>query len=86
MRTTATWRQLTVAEDLEIIPRDQAVGYRVQVGIEQWLFYRSLVPTTCRSLLGQHLGCEFLCARFLHDGTAEPLVEIAGDTPESADE
>ena len=85
MRTATTWRQLTVAEDLEIVPRDQAVGYRVQVGIEQWLFYRSLAPAICRSLLGQHLSCEFLCARILHDGTTEPLVEIDGDTPESAD-
>lgn len=86
MRTAAAWRQLTIAEDLKIVPRDEAVGYRVQVGIEQWLFYRSLVPTISRSLLGQHLGCEFLSARFLHDGTTEPLVEIAGDTPESTDE
>ena len=85
MRTATTWRQLTIAEDLEIVPLDQAVGYRVQVGMEQWLFYRSLLPTTSRSLLGQHLGCEFLCARFLHDGTAETLVEIAADTSESAD-
>ncbi len=83
MRNAATWRQLTLAENLEIVPRDQAVGYRVQVGQEQWLLYRSLVPTTSRSLLGQHLACEFLCGRFLHDGTVEPLVEIAGDDPES---
>ena len=32
-----TWRQLTVADRLEIQPRDVAVGYRVQIGKAQWL-------------------------------------------------
>ena len=39
-----TWRQLTVAENLSIQPADVAVGYRVQIGADQWLFYRSLAP------------------------------------------
>jgi hypothetical protein len=36
-----TWRQLTVAEGLQIQPPDVAVGYRVQCGKKQWLIYRS---------------------------------------------
>ena len=84
MRLTPTWRQLTVAEDLQIVPRDQAVGFRVHVGIEQWLIYRSLRPTISRTVWGQHLACEFLCGRFLNDGTIEPLVEIANDDTESS--
>ena len=32
MRKPMTWRQLTVAEDLNILPPDRAVGFRVQVG------------------------------------------------------
>lgn len=71
-----TWRQLTVAEDRVIVPRDVAVGYRVQIGRAQWLFYRSLAECGNRTLLGQNLVSEFLAARFGRDGIAEPLMEI----------
>ncbi|HJT35816.1 MAG TPA: hypothetical protein VJ783_27555 [Pirellulales bacterium] len=71
-----TWRQLTVAEDRLIVSRDVAVGYRVQIGRSQWLFYRSLAECGNRTLLGQNLVSEFLAARFGRDGIAEPLMEI----------
>ncbi len=77
-----TWRQLTVAENRAIEPADVAVGYRAQVGREQWLFYRSLGPCGNRTLLGQNLVSEFLAARFGRSGIAEPLMEIE----DSADE
>ena len=76
MRKAATWRQLTVAEERQIVPRDVATGYRVQVGPEQWLFYRSLRSPANRSVLGQNLSSEFLCGRVLADGDVESLVEI----------
>jgi hypothetical protein len=85
MRTTPTWRQLTIAENLNIVSRDEAVAYRVQVGIDQWLFYRSIRPAISRTVLGQHLSCEFICGRFLNDGSIESLVEIASDDPRSAE-
>jgi hypothetical protein len=73
----ATWRQLTVAEDLKVVPRDVAVGYRVQVGRQQWLIYRSLRPPgASRTVLGQNLSSEFLAARFRPDGDVESLLEI----------
>jgi hypothetical protein len=53
-----------------------AVGYRVQVGGQQWLFYRSLGPRGNRTLLGHNLVTEFLAARFNRDGVAESLLEI----------
>jgi hypothetical protein len=71
-----TWRQLTIAEQLEIQSADVAVGYRVQVGRAQWLLYRSLAEKGNRTLLGQNLSSEFLAARFDKDGTVEELIEI----------
>ncbi|HEV7224484.1 MAG TPA: hypothetical protein VGN42_17380 [Pirellulales bacterium] len=71
-----TWRRLTVAENRQIVAPDQAAGYRVQVGGQQWLFYRSLGPRGNRTLLGHNLVTQFLAARFNRDGVAESLLEI----------
>jgi hypothetical protein len=72
----ATWRRLTVAEDRQIVPADVAVGFRVQAGPRQWLFYRSLAARGSRTLLGHHLVTEFLAARFRRSGQVEPIMEI----------
>jgi hypothetical protein len=79
-----TWRRLTVAEDRETVPDDMAVGYRVQAGRQQWLFYRSLAACGNRTLLGHNLVSEFLAARFSRKGVAETLIEI--EAPATADE
>jgi len=72
-----TWRQLTVAQSLEIQPHDVAVGYRAQCGKNQWLIYRSLVEPANRTLLGQNLSNECLVARFLApEGEIDELLEI----------
>jgi hypothetical protein len=71
-----TWRQLTVAEQLDITSPDVAAGFRVQAGDDQWMFYRSLGPRGNRSLLGQNTVAEFLAGRFLRDGLIEELVEV----------
>ncbi len=71
-----TWRELTVAEQLRIQPRDVAAGYRVQFGNKQWLVYRSLAERGNRTLLGHNLATEFLLARFARDGSVKPLIEI----------
>ena len=76
LRKQLTWRQLTVARELEILPDDVAVGYRVQVGSQQWLIYRSLGQSGNHTLLGHSLSTEFLVARFDRSGEAEPLLEI----------
>lgn len=76
LKKELTWRQLTVAEQLEIVPRDVAVGYRVQVGQHQWLFYLSLAPRGNRTVLGQNYANEFVCGRFTRAGTVEALIEI----------
>jgi hypothetical protein len=71
-----TWRQLTVAENLEVQPDDVAVGYRMMIGKEQWLIYRALSHKGNRTLLGHNLSSEMLVARFDRDGEVDPLVEI----------
>jgi len=71
-----TWRQLTVAEQLEKLPPETAAGYRVAVGDEQWLIYRALASKGNRTLLGHNLSTESLVARFEENGEVERLVEI----------
>ncbi len=72
-----TWRQLTVAQSLEIQSHDVAVGFRAQCGKQQWLIYRSLAEAANRTLLGQNLSVECLVARFLTpSGEIDELLEI----------
>ena len=73
-----TWRPLTVAENLRKVTEDVAQGSRVQIGNQQWVFYRSLAPCTRRTLMGLHLSMEFYAGRFsADDGTFEPLIEVS---------
>ena len=74
-----TWRQLTVAESLEIVPRDLAVGFRAQSGRDQWLFYRSLGRPGNRSVLGYNVAGEFAAGRFLANGKMKPWIEIEAE-------
>ncbi|MEE8451417.1 MAG: hypothetical protein V3R99_05855 [Thermoguttaceae bacterium] len=76
MTRRKTWRQLTVAESLSVQPLDVAAGYRVAVGKEQWLVYRSLAERANRTLLGHNLSCEMLIGQFDSSGEVEPLVEV----------
>lgn len=73
-KRAATWRQLTVGENLKPVPRDQALAFRFQFGRQQWLIYRSLTPLASRTYLGQNVYSEFAFDRFKEDGAAESLV------------
>ncbi len=76
-KKACTWRQLTIAQSLEIQSNDVAVGYRAQCGKDQWLIYRSLAEPANRTLLGQNLSNECLVARFLApEGEIDELLEI----------
>lgn len=75
-RRRLTWRSLTVAESLAAVPAERAVGYRVAIGKQQWIIYRSLAAKGNRTLLGHNLSTETLVARFAHDGEVTPLIEI----------
>jgi hypothetical protein len=76
MAERLTWRQLTVAESWAVQPKDVAVGYRVAIGRQQWLIYRSLAKSRHRTLMGHHLCSETLVARFDREGQVTPLIEI----------
>ncbi len=71
-----TWRQLTIAESLQIVPADVAVGYRIQCGKDQWLTYRSLDDPANRTLLGHNLSSECEFGRVTEEGDVEELLEI----------
>ena len=71
-----TWRQLTVADTRHNLPRHQAAGFRVQVGLDQWLLYRALDQPRNRTVLGCNLSCEFLLGRVRPDGTVARTLEI----------
>ena len=71
-----TWRQLSVGEDLQRVREDQAVAYRIQLGQDQFLLYRSLTPLASRTLLGHHLIDDFCFARFNPEAGVDPLIAI----------
>jgi hypothetical protein len=72
-----TWRQLTVADQLRIVPRNEATGHRLQIGSEHWCVYRSLGTRACRSVLGKHLIAGFFCSRFEPSGgNHEELINV----------
>jgi hypothetical protein len=71
-----TWRQLTVADTRQNLPPHQAVGYRVQAGLEQWLVYRALDVARNRTLLGCNVSGEFLLGRIKKSGEVARTLEI----------
>ena len=76
LRRPLTWRRITVAENLAAVTRDVASAFRIQVGGEQWVVYRSLAKCGNRSFLGHNSLYEFVCHRFLPTGDPETIVEI----------
>ena len=71
-----TWRRLTVAEQMQTVGSDIAVAYRVQIGKQQWLFYRTLAEPESRTFLGQNLDDDFYVERIDLEGTIESILEI----------
>jgi len=71
-----TWRQLTVADTRQNLPPHQAVGFRIQVGLEQWLVYRTLDESRNRTVLGCNIASEFVIGRIEHSGVVERTIEI----------
>ncbi len=72
-----TWRQLTVGDERRICEHHEAAGFRVQVGSEQWMIYRSLGGRRCRTVLGKHLIADFFAAKFdPGEGIYDELVTV----------
>lgn len=77
-----TWRPLTVVNDLRLCPPSEAVGYRIQLGSEQWVVYRTLGDSACRSVLGKHLIADFFASRFdMTYGDHDALVTVDDQEP-----
>jgi hypothetical protein len=78
------WRPLTVAQNGTAVPNSQAAGFRLQVGKEQWLIYRSLSRILePRTVLGQHTMYETLIGRFSTTGAVDPIVLVEQGTEEA---
>ena len=75
-RGRRTWRKLTVAESLEIVPETTAAAFRVQVGRFSYVFYRSLTPPANRTFLGENFSGEFFAGRLEKNGEMTPLLNI----------
>lgn len=72
-----TWRQLTVVDNLRLCGHEEAAGYRIQVGSEQWMVYRTLGHAATRSVLGKHLIADFFASRFdPTEGDHDALVTV----------
>lgn len=71
-----TWRHLTIGENMERVPDDKAVGYRVALGRDQFLLYRSLTHPANRTVLGHNLIDDFCFARFAPETGVDALVQV----------
>jgi len=71
-----TWRSLTVGENLKKVSDDRAVGFRIQLGREQYLLYRSMTPLANRTVLGHNLIDDFCYGHFDGKTGVEPLVAV----------
>lgn len=75
-RQKRTWRQLTVAEMREPVPRSVAAAFRFQIGNEQWFIYRALASKGMRTFFGEHFSGEFVFGRFKKNGAIKELLRI----------
>ena len=72
-----TWRNLTVASNLEVAAPGEAVASRIQLGSEQWLVFRALGAPNAWTFCGKHIAADFFCGRFdPEDGDVEELVTV----------
>jgi hypothetical protein len=77
LKRKRTWRKLTVCDALQLVPAQDAVAFRIQVGSEQWAIYRSMGSQRCRTFLGKHIMADFYVSRFdTGDGTHDALITV----------
>ncbi len=82
IRPAAEWRSLTVSEQGQAVSADRAVGFRLRVGSQQLLLYRSLALTDePRAVLGYHTRYETVIGHFGRTGEVDPIMMV--ETTES---
>lgn len=73
----ADWRALSIAENNVRLSAADAGGYRLRVGDQQWVFFRSLTRATMpRTMLGHQTTNETVIGRFNDDGEVEPMLLV----------
>lgn len=73
----AIWKALTVAEERQAVKRDEAAGYRLKLGDQQWLMYRSLKQSIePRSVLGLQTRYETVIGSVEKNGNITPLMQV----------
>jgi hypothetical protein len=78
---------LTVGDELRIVDPDEALAYRIQLGSEHWVVYRTLRGHRPRTFLGKHLIADFHCGRFSPgEGIIDDLVTITSHDQDDEDE
>ncbi len=71
-----TWRQLSVAENLATCPSTEVVAFRIRVGKQQWIVYRSMKEPANRTFMGQNHCCELYVGRFNGEGDVAELLTV----------
>jgi hypothetical protein len=75
----ADWNRLTVTEDRAVVSTQNAAGFRVRIGKQQLLIYRSLRPGDFpRAVMGLHTLNETVYGRVKKSGEVAPLVLVDG--------
>lgn len=71
------WKPLTVGERREVAARDAAVGYKLQLGAEQYVLYVSTsIEPAIRSILSRNLLSDFMFGKFLPTSGVRPIVDV----------
>lgn len=79
-RQPVDWTRLTVAEEGRKVTANEAAGFRVRVGDDQWFLYHELkVGRMPKSVMGVHTLNETVFSRFTREGTIRDLLLVEGD-------
>lgn len=76
----ADWNRLTVTEDRKVLSQHHTGAYRVRIGLNQLLIFRSLRPgTQLRAALGYNTSHETAYGSICHSGVIDPLVMVEAE-------
>lgn len=76
IKKPATVRRLTVAEKGVPVSEEKALGFRVQLGKDQYIIYQSLGGNEVRTVIGLHLLSDFVLAKFDKETGPHSLIDI----------
>ena len=79
MKRKFTWRRLTVGAQMTEVADGDAVGFRIHLGADQYLLYRSLAEPSLRSVFGAHLDQDFVFGKFDPAEGLTTILEIIPD-------